>query len=134
MKAPEPDPEQVALEKSMETGQAKPHTSSSTQQVTTGRPFNWTPEQGMQLCELTLLFGIAVTMLAGFLIWKGFKAADVLRTLGILSILTLAAFFIPAGYNNQQIAPLMGLFGTVAGYLLGKLKSNSADKQEIEQP
>jgi hypothetical protein len=25
-----------------------------------------------------------------------------------------------AGYSNDQIAPAMGLFGTLAGYLLGR--------------
>ncbi len=41
-----------------------------------------------------------------------------------LSIVTMiivgALVLIASGYSNNQIAPAMGLFGTVAGYLIGK--------------
>jgi biopolymer transport protein ExbB/TolQ len=32
----------------------------------------------------------------------------------------MAVFLVVAGYTDTQIAPVMGLLGTVAGYLLGK--------------
>ena len=38
----------------------------------------------------------------------------------ITLIITATLFLITAGYDNNQIAPAIGLFGTVAGYLLGK--------------
>ena len=31
-----------------------------------------------------------------------------------------AIFLVVAGYSDQQIAPVIGLLGTIAGYLLGK--------------
>jgi hypothetical protein len=31
-------------------------------------------------------------------------------------------FFITAGFDSTQIAPALGLFGTIAGYLLGKTR------------
>lgn len=37
-------------------------------------------------------------------------------------------FLIAAGYSNDQIAPAVGLFGTIAGYLLGRSVSGTPDK------
>jgi hypothetical protein len=42
------------------------------------------------------------------------------RMTGLLLVINAGLFLIPAGYTQQQVAPLMGLLGTVAGYLLGK--------------
>ncbi|MBX2992991.1 MAG: hypothetical protein KF749_17710 [Bacteroidetes bacterium] len=41
---------------------------------------------------------------------------------GVLVTIIIGAtlFLITAGYSNDQIAPAMGLFGTIAGYLLGR--------------
>ena len=61
----------------------------------------------------------------------------ILITLIIISTL----FLITAGYSNDQIAPAIGLLGTIAGYLLGRIQNNSqtgqkqdeiADKTEIQ--
>jgi hypothetical protein len=38
-------------------------------------------------------------------------------------IISSSIFLIVAGYTSQQIAPAMGLLGTLAGYLLGKESS-----------
>jgi hypothetical protein len=48
------------------------------------------------------------------------KAEDALRVFAVTLILIGTLFFISAGFDSKQIAPAMGLFGTVAGYLLGK--------------
>jgi hypothetical protein len=34
-------------------------------------------------------------------------------------------FLITAGYTSDQIAPMIGLLGTIAGYLLGKSTQGS---------
>jgi hypothetical protein len=54
------------------------------------------------------------------------KAEDILRVFAVTLILAGTLFFIAAGFDSNQIAPAMGLFGTVAGYLLGR----SIDRQE----
>jgi hypothetical protein len=43
-------------------------------------------------------------------------------------------FAITAGFDSNQIAPAMGLFGTIAGYLLGKRAtlSEKSEKREVE--
>lgn len=42
------------------------------------------------------------------------------RVLGLTMILFFGTFLITAGYSETQIASMMGLLGTVAGYLLAK--------------
>jgi len=48
------------------------------------------------------------------------RADDVLRTFSLTLIIIGTLFFVTAGFDNNQIAPAMGLFGTIAGYLLGR--------------
>jgi hypothetical protein len=45
---------------------------------------------------------------------------DAIRGYSIILIITGTMVLICAGYSNDQIAPAMGLFGTLAGYLLGR--------------
>jgi hypothetical protein len=39
---------------------------------------------------------------------------------GTILIITTSVFLVVAGYSSNQIAPVTGLLGTLAGYLLGK--------------
>lgn len=48
------------------------------------------------------------------------SAESALRALLVTIIIGGTLFLITAGYSNDQIAPAVGLFGTIAGYLLGK--------------
>ena len=45
---------------------------------------------------------------------------QILRTFGILVIIFAAIFLVIAGYSDTQITPVIGLLGTIAGYLLGR--------------
>jgi hypothetical protein len=56
------------------------------------------------------------------------KAEDILRVFAVTLILVGTLFFIAAGFDSTQIAPAMGLFGTVAGYLLGRSIDRKEDK------
>ncbi len=51
---------------------------------------------------------------------KSASADDAMRAYSITLIIIGTMVLICAGYSNDQIAPAMGLFGTVAGYLLGR--------------
>lgn len=68
-----------------------------------------------------LIFGFAV-LLAEFLLLRKAKitAEEALRVFAVSLIIIGTLFAITAGFDSNQIAPAMGLFGTVAGYLLGK--------------
>ena len=42
------------------------------------------------------------------------------RAMTILFVIIATMVLITAGYNNEQIAPAFGLFGTIVGYILGR--------------
>ncbi|MCI0557733.1 MAG: hypothetical protein MN733_04505, partial [Nitrososphaera sp.] len=59
------------------------------------------------------------------LLWRqGSPPQQVLKIFGILSIIGVSALLLIVGYGNEQLTPIVGLFGAIAGYLLGK-DSNS---------
>jgi hypothetical protein len=74
--------------------------------------------------ELALtVIGFGAMVIIAFAIVLRSKAATpelALRCFIITMIITGTLFLICAGYTNDQIAPAIGLFGTIAGYLLGK--------------
>ncbi len=78
---------------------------------------------------IEIAFGVAVLafgcvmVLLEVLFLKGRPSWDPawsLKILGLTLVLTSGLFLIVAGFSQTQIAPMMGLLGTVAGYLLGK--------------
>ena len=42
------------------------------------------------------------------------------QIVGLTLVITAGLFLITSGYSQQQIAPMIGLLGTIAGYLLGR--------------
>ena len=73
-----------------------------------------------------------ITLLMLFLLLKGvpkLKAEDSLRTFGVVLIILGTLFFVAAGFSAQQIAPAIGLFGTIAGYLLGRIEKRSEEQK-----
>lgn len=86
---------------------------------------NWTTIE-IVLSVAILLFGAIVLALQTFLIVKlplAWTPSAILRLNGVTLIITGGILLVTAGYSNQQIAPVIGLLGAIAGYLLG-----SADK------
>jgi hypothetical protein len=82
-----------------------------------------------------LLFGLGVIVVE-FMLLRHAKltAEEALRVYAVTLIIVGTLFAITAGFGSTQIAPAMGLFGTIAGYLLGKRTSESVkqDKGENE--
>jgi len=74
--------------------------------------------------ELTLVvlgFGVLIVIALTFLLRRTNSSADdAIRAYSVTLILIGTMVLICAGYSNDQIAPAMGLFGTLAGYLLGR--------------
>lgn len=78
-----------------------------------------------------LIFGILIIGIEVYLIIKDqIKAQDVMKYIIVTLIITCVMFLITAGHHSDQIAPAMGLLGTIAGYLLGK---GGNDKKETEK-
>ena len=80
----------------------------------------WSVNNAMTISVAVLVFGLITLALMAWLLRRERESAIVLRALTTILILTFAVFLIVAGYSDQQIAPAMGLLGTIAGYLLGK--------------
>jgi len=71
------------------------------------------------------VLAIVVFSLATYLIRKGVPSGSILKVFGTILIIFAAVFLMVAGYSDTQVAPVIGLLGTIAGYLLGK--STTAD-------
>lgn len=80
----------------------------------------WSTTQAMTISTVVLGFGLIVFLLATYLLKLGKDVESVLRIFGTIMIVFLAVFLVVAGYSDTQIAPVMGLLGTIAGYLLGR--------------
>lgn len=73
------------------------------------------------LSLIVLGFGTLVIALEVILVFKRrISEENIVKFIVVTLIITATLFLITAGYNNNQIAPAMGLLGTIAGYLLGR--------------
>lgn len=87
----------------------------------------WTPELVRFLTTCTFGFMAFALLLAAVLLWRaGASGVQVLRVFGILTIVGLSALLLFVGYSNDQLTPIVGLFGAIAGYLLGRDSTPSA--------
>lgn len=75
-----------------------------------------------EVLSLAILFFGLVVLVVQYLLLKSPKrnSYEILQLLAINLIVTGTLFLISAGYGAEQIAPGLGLFGTVAGYVLGR--------------
>ena len=72
-------------------------------------------------------FALITMGLMAFLIMRRHNPLVILRTFTIPFVAALAVILIIVGYSQDQMAPVMGLLGTIVGYLLGK----DTDKKEV---
>jgi hypothetical protein len=71
-----------------------------------------------------LVFGMIVILAQALIINRRQEPlSQSLKYLSITLIIVGSLFLVTAGYGNAQIAPIIGLLGTVAGYLLGRTQS-----------
>lgn len=81
----------------------------------------WSPDLVIWLCTGMLLFCFASMVLAAWILSRQpVNPGQILRLFGILSIINVAAIVLIAGYGVDQVSPIIGLFGAIAGYLIGK--------------
>lgn len=86
------------------------------------------------LSLLILGFAVIVLIILVILAIKGIlKEDNIVKYVTITLIITATLFLVTAGYNQYQIAPAMGLLGTIAGYLLGKQEKSKKDRDEMNQ-
>lgn len=81
----------------------------------------WSQELVKFLSIGVLGFSCIALIMATALLWRsGAPPHQVLRVFGLISILGFSALLLVVGYSNEQLTPIVGLFGAIAGYLLGK--------------
>lgn len=89
----------------------------------------WSPELVQFLSISVLGFaGIALFLATVLLLRSGAPPYQVIRVFGVITILGFSALLLVVGYNNEQLTPIVGLFGAIAGYLLGKDSKTSKDE------
>jgi hypothetical protein len=86
----------------------------------------WTADNALTISTVVLFFGLCVMFMSARALMRGIPASAVLRLFGMLTIIVMAVFLIVAGYNTEQVAPVVGLLGTLAGYLVGRSASSEA--------
>ena len=83
------------------------------------------------LSVLVLLFGMAVLFFQYILLKsKDATPNDVMKAFTVTLIVVGVLFSVTAGFSAQTVAPALGLFGTIAGYLLGKRDTSDSTRQE----
>ncbi len=100
------------------------------EQIKVSDPVNDVPDTitdfELLLALSILIFGLCVLCLELYLIKnKQIESDDAVRIVTMTLIIIGALFLVAAGYNNNQIAPPLGLLGTMAGYILGKATNNN---------
>jgi len=101
-------------------------------QLSNNQPDNLMSTYEFGLSISVLAFGLLIMIFEIFLLKSRILKDDLLvKFILVTLIITATLFLITAGYDNNQIAPAIGLFGTVAGYLLGK-SSSATKKSENE--
>lgn len=106
-------------------------TSQQTVQSTHSDVGWWSVADAMTISASVLFFGFFIMLLATALLYKGKKADEVLKLFGTIIIIVSAVFLVVAGYTDTQIAPVIGLLGTIAGYLLGR--SDAEDEKDKDK-
>ena len=82
-----------------------------------------------------LVFALVISILQTILMLKldiNWTPMSILRFNGLTLIIAGGLLLVTAGYSNQQIAPVMGLLGAVAGYLLGSRDGGKGAADEAQ--
>ena len=93
---------------------------------TTLRNGLWRSDSETFLSGIVLIFGVLLFIAELLVINAGkYNADQSTKLIAVTLIIVGTIFIITAGFSSNQIAPAMGLFGTVAGYLLGRSQHES---------
>jgi hypothetical protein len=97
-------------------------TPAVTQPVQATSQVGWlTPAVAVLLSTLAVLaFGISCLFLQFLLLKKKSEPEQILRNMTVTLVVTLGTCTITLGYEQSTIAPIIGLFGTIIGFLLGQ--------------
>ena len=92
--------------------------------------------QELILSMVVILFGVyAATLQYKLLLSAKSNADEALRTLTVTLIIVISLALVSSGYGKEQITPVLALFGTIIGYLLGAARPRATKSKDhpIEQ-
>jgi uncharacterized membrane protein YidH (DUF202 family) len=71
-----------------------------------------------------IVFGVIIILIE-FSLLKAIakRTEEVVRAFTVTLIIIGTLILISSGFSSQQISPALGLFGTIAGYLLGRAET-----------
>lgn len=95
----------------------------------------WSAELVQFLTMWVLGFACIALVLAAILLWRARSSSvGIVRAFGMILIISLSTFLVIVGYGNEQLTPIVGLFGAIAGYLLGKDSGPPTPAPEPKEP
>jgi hypothetical protein len=98
------------------------------------REYTWTRGTAVTMGWSLLLFSAVVIGMATLLLWKRkVSGTQIVRLFLLALIVTLSCFLVIIGYSNTQLTPVIGLFGAICGYLLGR-ESQTPPEKNKESP
>ena len=106
----------------------KDHTAK---QATHGQP--WDASLVKFLTISVLAFGLIVIIIMAVLVLQKSQTGDVLRLFTVPMVIVAAVFLVVTGFSNSQITPVIGLLGTLAGYVLGVQSQKSGQASSIHK-
>lgn len=79
----------------------------------------WTSDLVKFLTVSVLAFGFFVILTMAVLVLRKSSAGEVLRLFTVPMVIVAAVFLVVTGFSSAQITSVIGLLGTLAGYILG---------------
>lgn len=86
----------------------------------------WSSTIVITLSCLVLAFGIAILISGAYMARHGFKPYTIIRFNGLVLVVVSSVMLVLVGYSQEQISPVIGLLGAIAGYLLGNKGNDEA--------
>jgi hypothetical protein len=78
----------------------------------------WSTGNAMTMSASVLLFGLVVLLVLVYQIKRYAISEHESKLFIIVLVVVSALFLVVSGYSDSQIAPVMGLLGTIVGYIL----------------
>lgn len=105
-------------------------TTSTTTQAPPAPPHHGWEMNELSIASLILAYGVFAIGVSSWLMMRGKDSEAVLRMVGVLSAVVIASFLLVVGYDDKQMNPVIGLLGTIVGYLLGKDQGYNAGTRD----
>lgn len=93
----------------------------------------WSTDDAMTMSASVLVFGLILLLALAYHMKKNTISDHESRLYIIVIVIVSALFLVVAGYSDSQIAPVMGLLGTIVGYVLHGIADPKKDQND-DQP